>query len=247
MRMATRTCKWNITGWSCKDLSTCNSSVKNKQGVMSSGSGSTGSTFAGLLSFLDECDTIGVWIGENVLEMSRLSSENRAELYNAMTPRGWVLQTRFLQGMDYGCLASRGRTWIIAIHAERVGLSRDDAHDRLTAVWELIEGLTISPNTFTATDFLLDDSCDYVKAAANALRLDPPVDPSETLWQKQFAELLTDKGLLWSQCCVSSSESHGAMVARAATPRAQQFWLHEVHTTLCRVRRCITDDRQRLC
>ena len=102
----TKKCMINVTGWSCKQLSSCNSEVKVKSRVLKDQVGSIGSTFQGIVDTLKQADGVGFYIGENVNELSKLGSENREHLVDRFSNMGWVLSTTFLQALQYGCHAS---------------------------------------------------------------------------------------------------------------------------------------------
>ena len=72
-----------VCGMSCKDLSKMNMKFLNKANVLSGGGGSTQKTFNGLLEFLGAHHPT-VWIGENVDDLSKLQSDNRAFMLNEL-------------------------------------------------------------------------------------------------------------------------------------------------------------------
>lgn len=219
IRLNSKTCAIFLCGWSCKQLSSCNSSVKNRGSVLADGEGSSGSTFWGMLSALDACENTGIYVGENVEEMSKFNSENRTVLLDAFTQRGWVIQTRFIQGLDYGSIASRGRTWIIGLNMKRTGLNSNRATGLLNLMFATVERMGIKRGTFSEEDFMLSDKSDIVKselrrcAAKKAAKKDDDKqsDKSES-WSSQFHCLLQNAGVTWSQCCLRPPASDSQWV-----------------------------------
>ncbi len=69
---ASADCHIALCGWSCKQLSSCNSTGLDRSSVLAKGVGSSGKTFSGLVAALDKCAHIGVYIGENVDEMAKV-------------------------------------------------------------------------------------------------------------------------------------------------------------------------------
>ena len=117
----------NITGFSCKDLSTYKGKTQcPKDQVLRSGQGTSGQTFQALLDHLTQSQC-KIWIGENVDELSKMSSDNRLFLMSELNARGWVCDLASLAAGDFGCVADRSRTWILALHCERVGISEGEA------------------------------------------------------------------------------------------------------------------------
>ena len=115
----------NITGFSCKDLSSYKAQRKDSRGsALRSGGGSSGLTFGALLDHLNlPGSTVRVWLGENVDDLAKMSSDNRAYLLERMAEGGWACDIRLLEASDFACSADRSRVWIIALHLARMGIS----------------------------------------------------------------------------------------------------------------------------
>ena len=132
-----------ICGWSCKDLSTCSKNFKFRTKVLQSGCGSSGSTFHGLLDVLEGLPDLRVFIGENVKEMTKISSDNRTFMYESLAKHGWVSDIQLLEASEYGACVRRPRAWAIAYNAKRLGIEVPVAHRMVADTFQLVNRLKV--------------------------------------------------------------------------------------------------------
>jgi len=194
----------NVTGWSCKDLSTCNTKFKGRQGVLEAGSGSSGSTFKGLVEVLDGLPLLKIFVGENVKEMTMPSSDNRDHMYEILAGHGWTADIQLLEASEYGANVRRPRAWVIAYNSERLGIDVAAAQHMVAQTFSLIKRLKIPP--LGLNRFLLKADDKRVVAAEQAAGTKAKAMVAAGSkgvvggWSSQLAKLLQDNGMRWAEC-----------------------------------------------
>jgi site-specific DNA-cytosine methylase len=139
-----------------------------------------------LLSFLNN-QGIVFWIGENVDELSKMSSDNRQHLSDALGEIGFVLVTVLAKSNDFGAATARERCWILALHCGRCGLDVDAARELLNKMAADIALLKMSQ--LPLSDFLLEPTSEYLSsllsaAAVNKSRSVASSTDKESNWLK---------------------------------------------------------------
>ena len=195
-----------VCGMSCKDLSSMNMKFPNKANVLSGGGGSTQKTFNGLLEFLGAHHPT-VWIGENVDDLSKLQSDNRAFMLNELEKIGYVGETAFLDASKFGAATARKRTWILALHCDKLHIDAGKARSILKKMMLFIGTLRLE--AMPLNNFLLKDSEPWAEAVyehlvqvqSHAPTKGQPQPPKKgEKWARDLKKLLKKKGIAWSKC-----------------------------------------------
>eukprot|EP00959_Pyramimonas_sp_CCMP1952_P441822 9249358-Pyramimonas_sp.AAC.1 len=189
-----------ICGWSCRDLSKMNKKFTNKANVLSQTGNTSQTTFAGLVDFLAN-HRPAVWIGENVDEMSKVSSDNRCHMMEKLGDIGYVVDTIVLDSSEFGAATARKRTWIVALQCGVLNLEVVRAREIIKSVIKLVPTLKVAQ--IPLTNFLLGDSDPYVTEAfehAQKVHETASSTAASDKWKKDLQDRLQKKGLSWSKC-----------------------------------------------
>lgn len=190
-----------VGGWSCKSLSKANKAYQMGQhsSCLRHGTGTSGSTFHDMLAFLDRHETVLCYIGENVDDVLRLESDNRAAIAELFTAMGWCLHVFEVEASSHGLPQWRRRAWIIAVHCGRAGITSKEANDALRKVEATVRRLEV--DCVPLEELLLPNDDEYVQAvnarydAAAAVRAAAPRD--EGKWRADLLTVLREVGYSW--------------------------------------------------
>ena len=192
-------CDLSVGGWSCKDLSKL--SLPKMKGetktCLADGTGSSGYTFQGLLQELRQRPT-DVYIGENVEEISDINSENRHYVLEALGGLGYLAETVVVEAQKFGSPAARTRTWVVALHCDRLRITTKLAHEKLNDIVELIHQLQLPAPPMEY--FLLETDDERVRREYERSLAGRKCDATDTVWQGALSSLLLKDGVTWSAC-----------------------------------------------
>ena len=177
--------------------------------VLKNAPGTSGSTFWGMLSVLENHKGISFLVGENVLEVGKLDSASRVTVIQELHRQGWQCVMLPTQALDYGSVVSRPRIFVIAAHRQRLGWSEETTSLFLAGVQSTMGELVLPRGSFVEADFVLPYSHELVQAELKLCSSSRPTMCDEsTDWQGKLADLLTSMGRTWSDCyfplCASS-------------------------------------------
>ncbi|CAK0829350.1 unnamed protein product [Prorocentrum cordatum] len=188
---------------SCKELSKLNSSKPKKSGILKQGGsgGSSAATFEALIEFL-ATHPVKMWLGENVDEMRRGSSDNYQCMVDKLASVGFACETMKLDALNYGAATTRTRAFILGLSCQRSGLAPHEAQAVLRSMKQLVEKLQIGP--FALKDFLLMPGHEYLKIQLEHLQSkdsqSSSSNDSKQDWREKLADACQKVGMVVSQC-----------------------------------------------
>eukprot|EP00959_Pyramimonas_sp_CCMP1952_P322707 6752761-Pyramimonas_sp.AAC.1 len=168
-------------------------------------------TFEGLLSFLAN-HRPATWLGENVDEMDKVTSENRCHMIDKLGEIGYVVDTQVVHSSVHVAATARRRTWIIALQCNVLGLEVDEARSILKDMIKYIPSLQVKQ--LPLKDFLLNDKDKYVSEAfENAVKVHAQSSAespaSEAKWKNDLTDLLRKKHMSWRKCRAPKAVAEG--------------------------------------
>ena len=127
----------------------------------------------------------------------------RSEPRNRLADLGFVCDTKLVDSSEMGAATARRRTWILALHCDRLQVAVEEGRTIISSCFKYVESLKMK-KPLPLNAFLLDDTDPYVEAFFNQQveqkRKDTAVgkDAAGGKWTVSLTKLLAKKGSVLS-------------------------------------------------
>ena len=131
--------------------------------------------------------------------MHDLNSENRHVCIVPLAQIGFAADTCQVQALDFGSMAARSRTWLVAVHAGNMGISPNVSQAVARNTVKFVEGLKLKPSPFSLESFVLPHDDAYVQAELQRLLSSHRLECNDPNWPQQLSALLLKDNVVWSE------------------------------------------------
>ena len=216
-------------GFSCKNLSRLFSSKRpehQRKDWLAAQAGSTGQTFAGMLSYVDNAEPPLLHF-ENVPDL--LADHSWPYLIEQFRQRGYVVQGMLLQSDKYGCPQSRTRVHGLAVHLRQCRLDMEAAEAFFKHFWAAVAQMEMDPLPLDM--FPLPDDDEYITGELTRIQANRPdiVKTDDKEWRRTQDTFLKQQGIRWGQCVAPEAQRASPWFA-TMPPRERMIVAYAIQT-----------------
>ena len=193
-------CNVFSSGFSCRTMSKINSAREEANTCLASGTGTSGTTFRGLASYL-QAHRPPVLVLENVAEVT--DGTNYDTLMGTLTGLHYDASVVILKGSDYVSPQRRVRAYVLAFF---IGDSTDTLNSPMAVrlvkrlserSGDLVQGFTLGENHV----YVRKELARRLKLRAKRSEAEAAQETKETsTWKEKCAETLARQHMTWSSC-----------------------------------------------